>query len=389
MALAITPIHLTRAEEAVETTKETTFITDQAVALYDAEDYDNAVPLLQEAADQGDPVAQNKLGNCYTYGWGVEQDYERAVGCYSRAVWLGNLIAMNNLGLCFELGNGVKEDIDIAVYFYEKGANQGNTVAACNLGYLYYYGKKIALDREKAISLYEKSAKQGNGRAMYELGVAYGQGLAVKKDYAKAKEYFKKSKEKGYEKAQSGLDWIEKLEREAKPQAATQSVKKTPTATQSVKKTPTAKGTVNAYTPVKKAAVSPQKDDYYARLEEEQRLKKEQERRERDELKRRQDCFKRFTVDLKKSMGWSYNSNYGERVIDSNCSFSISMWSEEFKVTARAKVEILEQYFYESPRNSVRNYLMKYIEKEVCDQMQRAGFSAPFSIDLSVEFIAR
>ena len=68
MALAMIPIHVTRAEEAVETTKETTSITDQAVALYDAGDYDNAVPLLQEAADQGDPVAQNKLGNCYTYG---------------------------------------------------------------------------------------------------------------------------------------------------------------------------------------------------------------------------------------------------------------------------------------------------------------------------------
>ena len=38
MALAITPIHVTRAEEAVEAAKETTSITDQAVALYEAED---------------------------------------------------------------------------------------------------------------------------------------------------------------------------------------------------------------------------------------------------------------------------------------------------------------------------------------------------------------
>ena len=85
MALAITPIHLTSAEEAIETTKETASITDQAVALYDAEDYDNAVPLLQEAADQGDPVAQNKLGNCYIYGWGVEQDYEEGLKWYHLA----------------------------------------------------------------------------------------------------------------------------------------------------------------------------------------------------------------------------------------------------------------------------------------------------------------
>ena len=85
MVLAITPIHLTKAEEAVETTKETTSITDQAVAFYDAEDYDNAVPLLQEAANQGDPVAQNKLGNCYIYGWGVEQDYEEGLKWYHLA----------------------------------------------------------------------------------------------------------------------------------------------------------------------------------------------------------------------------------------------------------------------------------------------------------------
>ncbi len=85
MALAITPIHLARAEEAVETTEDTTSITDRAVALFDAEDYDNAVPLLQEAADQGDPVAQNKPGNCNIYGWGVEQDYEEGLKWYHLA----------------------------------------------------------------------------------------------------------------------------------------------------------------------------------------------------------------------------------------------------------------------------------------------------------------
>ena len=40
MALAIVPIHLTRAEEAVETIEETASITEQAVALFDAGDYD-------------------------------------------------------------------------------------------------------------------------------------------------------------------------------------------------------------------------------------------------------------------------------------------------------------------------------------------------------------
>ncbi|MBO4939963.1 MAG: hypothetical protein J6D30_02915 [Clostridia bacterium] len=130
--------------------------------------------------------------------------------------------------------------------------------------------------------------------------------------------------------------------------------------------------------------------NYCARLEEERRLQKEQERNNRDELKRRQDCFKRFTLDLKKAMGWSYSSNYGERVLDFKYSFSISTWSDEFNVSVRVKVEMLEQYYdRDSAQNSVRNYLMKYIQEDVRAQMQKAGFLTDFSIELSVEFVAR
>ncbi len=132
------------------------------------------------------------------------------------------------------------------------------------------------------------------------------------------------------------------------------------------------------------------KESTNTRLEEEQRFQKEQERRDRDELKRRQDCFKRFTLDLKKAMGWSYSSNYDERVLDFKYSFSISTWSDEFNVSVRAKVEMLEQYYdRDSAKNSVQNYLMKYIQEDVRAQMQKAGFLTDFSIDLSVEFVAR
>ena len=58
---------------------EESSITEQASALYDAGDYEAAIPLLQEAAEKGDPAAQNKLGNCYFNGWGVEKNYEEAM----------------------------------------------------------------------------------------------------------------------------------------------------------------------------------------------------------------------------------------------------------------------------------------------------------------------
>ena len=51
---------------------------EQAKIYLVEEDYDAAVPLLQEAAEQGDPDAQSYLGYCYYYGTGVEQDFEKA-----------------------------------------------------------------------------------------------------------------------------------------------------------------------------------------------------------------------------------------------------------------------------------------------------------------------
>ena len=56
---------------------------------------------LQEAAEQGDPVAQNKLGNCYTYGWGVEQDYEKAAEYYQLSADQGDPDGTYNLGFCY------------------------------------------------------------------------------------------------------------------------------------------------------------------------------------------------------------------------------------------------------------------------------------------------
>ena len=68
---------------------------DQVQELLDSEDYDAAIPLLLGAAEHDDAEAQNVLGDCYYYGWGVEQDYEeavrelsdRAAGLINRRYW--------------------------------------------------------------------------------------------------------------------------------------------------------------------------------------------------------------------------------------------------------------------------------------------------------------
>lgn len=325
------------------------------------------------------------LGYAYAHGNSVEQDYQLAVACYCRAAWLGDVLAANNLGWCFEYGNGVDENMEIALWWYLKAANAGNALAQCNLGRLYYYGTKLPKDYEKALTWLKKSANSGNSWAMYELGIVYAQGLAIQKNYTLAKQYFLQSKEKGYDKAQSGLNWLAKLEAEqsqkeqAKTTATRMAAKPTPQTTRSTSNGYISPSSTNAR---KTTAVT---QTYEEKLKEERRLEKERQQKINDEKKRRQEAFKRFRLDLSRSLG----SNFGERLLDSNYSFVITTFSEECKVVVRAKIEVVEFYFRESTFKSIKTTLTKYIEKSVNEQMTKAGFSESFKIELSVEFSAR
>ena len=62
---------------------------------------------LRAKAEQGDPDAQNALGNLYTAGQGVAQDFAEAMKWYRAAGEKGSAAAQFNLGLAYEMGRGV------------------------------------------------------------------------------------------------------------------------------------------------------------------------------------------------------------------------------------------------------------------------------------------
>jgi len=53
-------------------------------------DYETALKHLQPLADQGDAVAQDRLGLMYEMGSGVPRDYVQAYKWYSKAAEQGN-----------------------------------------------------------------------------------------------------------------------------------------------------------------------------------------------------------------------------------------------------------------------------------------------------------
>lgn len=63
------------------------------------QDYDEALPLLERSATEGNAEAQCLLGNIYQLGLGsVEVDSTKAIRWYHRAAKQGNSVATNNLG---------------------------------------------------------------------------------------------------------------------------------------------------------------------------------------------------------------------------------------------------------------------------------------------------
>jgi TPR repeat protein len=169
---------------------------------------------LLALANQGDAVAQNKLGVMYANGKGVPKDESKAVEWYRKAADQGLAGAQNNLGVMYADGRGVSKDETKAVEWYRKAADQGLAEAQNNLKVLSERIKQQTpetvteqspatadSDLEQLLAL----ANQGNAHAQFHLGLKYENGEGVLKDETKAVECYRKAAEQGYVEAQYNL----------------------------------------------------------------------------------------------------------------------------------------------------------------------------------------
>ena len=134
------PIMAEETKEAVSVTEQNDAgddLVSSAQALLDEGKYEEAISLLQKAADMGDAEGQAMLGVCYFDGAGVEQNYETAVNYFRLAADQDNARGQNGLGTCYDLGLGVEQDYQEAVKYYRLAADQGYATAQCNLGVCY------------------------------------------------------------------------------------------------------------------------------------------------------------------------------------------------------------------------------------------------------------
>ena len=167
------------------------------------EDYTEALPLYEKAAEQGNANAQLNCGVMYFKGEGTAKDDAKAIYWCEKAVEQGEESAKELLPLLKKhyasaiLDDALKayetKDYKKALSLFEKAAEQGNASARFSLGLMYIKGEGTAKDDAKALYWIEKAAEQGYARAQLDCGRMYANGRGSTKDWAKAKAYFQKA----------------------------------------------------------------------------------------------------------------------------------------------------------------------------------------------------
>jgi len=89
---------------------------------FDRADYRTALNVWLPQAKEGDPQAQNYVGEIYEKGLGTIPDYQAAAYWYRKSAEQGESRAQINLGFLYEKGLGVKKDLAEALNWYRKAS---------------------------------------------------------------------------------------------------------------------------------------------------------------------------------------------------------------------------------------------------------------------------
>ena len=129
--------------EAMDAERESVFKNKGSSNTYFSENCPKHFTFWEQAAQQGQPIAQLFLASCYGTGNGVEKDEVQAVTWYRKAAEQGNALAQTHLGFAYNDGKGTTKDQIQAVVWFRKAAEQGFALAQAALGNVYDQGRGI------------------------------------------------------------------------------------------------------------------------------------------------------------------------------------------------------------------------------------------------------
>ncbi|HYD17113.1 MAG TPA: tetratricopeptide repeat protein [Patescibacteria group bacterium] len=141
---------------------------------------------LMQAANEGDPQAQNELGTAYATGSGVKQNRLQAFKLWLQAAEGGDPVAMERVAETFRTGEVLLEkvtpiDLPRAIAWYQKSAKGGNHDALFGLARVYQQQQEFRL----ALETFKESAyTYGKRESLREYGLCifHGNGTLADMD---------------------------------------------------------------------------------------------------------------------------------------------------------------------------------------------------------------
>lgn len=161
----------------------------RANAFYLAEDYADALALLNPLAETGDADAQTLLGFMYERGLGLDVDNQAALMWYLRGIEGGSSMAASNLGVVFRDGL-LEQSVDAqrSAGYFRAAIDMGDTSSYADLALLYGTGALGAPNQDEALRLFQTGIDLGDMRVKLQLAYARRHGDAVPQDYAIARQ---------------------------------------------------------------------------------------------------------------------------------------------------------------------------------------------------------
>ena len=142
---------------------------DDALKVLEAGGNAQAVETLTKLANEGNPLAQLRLGDLYFHGKGVSEDENKAIYWWKKSAASGNAEAMYQIAHAYLFGNTAAKSVADpdreAATWYFQAASAGHAEAAYTLGLLFIAGKGVVEDRNEAIRWFRVAAGKGHVEA--------------------------------------------------------------------------------------------------------------------------------------------------------------------------------------------------------------------------------
>ena len=177
-------------------------------------DDDRARELLEEAVEDGGPLAVMWLARVYSTGrMGFPRDEERArdlartvIRDTQRAAESGVLEAVFLMGTAYDEGLGKPVDPVMAAAWHRRAAERGHVLGAHVLGNAYSSGRGVEEDHGLAVRWWTQAAEEGDAIPQLRLGEAYEAGRGVEPDLERAREWYERAAAAGNQRARAALE---------------------------------------------------------------------------------------------------------------------------------------------------------------------------------------